>query len=80
MIKYEYNYQAYVAGDGNYGVDTVITFDYDDLHAKYPKAWEILDEIHDSARVEFLMAVLDEDKEALLELANEYDFKLSDVL
>ena len=80
MIKYEYNYQAYVAGDGNYGVDSVITFDYDYFHDQYPKAWEILDTIHDSSRVDFILAVLDQDEEELIRMAEDYEFKLADVL
>lgn len=80
MIKYEYAYQAYVAGDGNYGVDSVITFDYDYFHDEYPKAWAILDDIHDSSRVDFIVAVLDQDEEMLNELAQDYEFKLTDVL
>ena len=79
-MKYEYAYNAYVAGDGNYGVDTVITFDYDYFHDKYPHAWEILDNIHDSSRVDFILAVLDQDEETLNELAESYDFPLSHVL
>jgi len=80
MIKYEYAYQAYVSGDGNYGVDSVVTFDYDYFHDEYPKAWEILDSIHDSSRVDFIVAVLDQDEETLNELAQDYEFKMTDVL
>lgn len=80
MIKYEYSYQAYVADDGNYGVDTVVTFDYDLFHNEYPKAWEILDNISDYSRVEFIVAVLDQDEEELNRLAEDFDFRLSDVL
>ena len=80
MIKYECAYQAYVAEDGNYGVDTVVTFDFDMFYAEYPKAWEILDSIHDSSRVDFIVAVLDQDEEMLNELAESYDFDLSHVL
>jgi hypothetical protein len=80
MIKYEYGYQAYVSGDGNYGVDSVITFDYDYFHEEFPKVWAILDEIHDSSRFDFILAVLDQDEDTLTELAEENDFRLSDVL
>lgn len=79
-MKYEYGYQAYVAGDGNYGVDTVVTFDYDLFHAQYPKAWDILDNIHDSERTEFIIAVLDQDEEELARMASDYEFRLADVL
>lgn len=80
MIKYEYAYQAYVSGDGNYGVDSVVTFDYDYFHAEYPKAWAILDDIHDSSRVDFIVAVLDQDEEELTRLAEDYEFNLAHVL
>ena len=81
MIKYEYNgYKAYIAGDGNYGVESVITFDFDDLNANYPKVWEILDEIHDSERMDFIVAVLDQDETVLRELAESYEFRITDVL
>lgn len=80
MIRYEIGYKAYVAEDGNYGVDTVVTFDYDYFYAEYPKAWEILDEIHDSSRVDFIVAVLDQDEDMLVQFQEDYEFRLTDVL
>jgi hypothetical protein len=80
MLKYECAYQAYVADDGNYGVDTVVTFDYDLFHAEYPKAWEVLDSISDYSRVEVIIAILDQDEEELNRMAEEYEFNLADVL
>ena len=80
-MKYEYNTDcAYVAEDGNYGVGTVITFDYTLFHERYPKAWEILDFIGDYYRTEFILAVLDQDEETLTTMAEEHDFPLADVL
>lgn len=76
-MKYEYGYKAYVCGDGNYGVESVITFDYDYFHDKFPKAWELVDHIHELSRVDFIVAVLDEDEETLAEFANDYEFDLS---
>jgi hypothetical protein len=80
MIRYETGYKAYVAGDGNFGVESVITFDYEDLLDKFPKAWEIVDQISDYSRFEFILAVCDEDEVVLAEFAENYDFELSDVL
>ena len=80
MIRYETGYKAYVADDGNFGVADVITFDYEDLLDKYPKAWEIVDSLNDYARFEFILAVCDEDEVVLAEFAENYDFELSDVL
>ena len=80
MIKYEYKHNAYVADDGSYGVTSIVTFDYEDLHAEYPKVWEILDEIHDSERTDFILAVLDQDEEMLRDLSEAYGFDLNSVL
>lgn len=80
MIKYEYGYKAYVADDGNYGVESVVTFDFDIFLDQYPKAWEILDTVSDYSRFEFIVAVLDQDEEELTRMAEEYDFNLTDVL
>ena len=80
MIKYEYGFNAYVADDGNYGVDSIVTFDYDLFHAQYPKAWELIDQISDYARLEFIVAILDQDEETLREYAEENDFNLADIL
>lgn len=76
-MKYEFGYKAYVAEDGNYGVESIITFDYELFIDKYPKAWALLDDIHESSRVDFIVAVLDEDEEMLVEFTNDYEFDLS---
>jgi hypothetical protein len=76
-MKYEYGYKAYVAEDGNYGVESIITFDYELFVDKFPKAWAMLDDIHEYSRVDFIVAVLDEDEEMLTEFANDYEFDLS---
>ena len=80
-MKYEYlSNVAYVADDSNFGVCTVITFDYEELHRRYPKAWEIVDEMSDYYRTEFILAVLDQNEDELKEFAQEYEFDLADVL
>ncbi len=80
MIKYDCAYKAYVADDGNFGVDSVITFDFEDLLDKFPKAWEIVDQMSDSSRFDFILAVCDQDEVMLTEFAENYEFELSDVL
>jgi hypothetical protein len=79
-MKYEYGYKAYVADDGNFGVDSIATFDFDLFIDKYPKVWEIVDSLNDYARFEFIIAVLDQDEETLTTMAEEWDFPLRDVL
>ena len=79
-MKYDYDFKAYVADDGNYGVDSVITFDFELFIAQYPGVWEMIDNIHDSQRTEFLLAVLDQDEEALRELAEDYELPLEKLL
>ena len=80
-MKYEYLPNvAYVADDGNYGVCTVITFDYELFHARYPKAWELVDQMSDYYRTEFILAILDQNEDELKEFADEYEFDLADVL
>jgi hypothetical protein len=72
-LKHNTGYQAYVAGDGNYGVDSVITFDYDDFADFYPNVFDLLDNFSDSCRWEFIQAIFDEDEEALVQLCEEHD-------
>ena len=79
-MKYDYDFKAYVADDGNYGVDSVITFDFEVFNVEYPGVWEMLDSIHDSQRTEFLLAVLNQDEEALRELADDYELPLDKLL
>jgi hypothetical protein len=79
-MKYEYGYKAYVADDGNFGVASVVTFDYEDLFDKYPKVWDIIDNMNDNSRFEFIVAVLDQDEETLRVYAEEHEFNLKDVL
>lgn len=79
-MKYDYDFKAYVADDGNYGVDSVITFDFEYFIAEYPGVWEMLDNVHDSQRTEFLLAVLNQDEEALRELAEDYELPLDKLL
>lgn len=79
-MKYDYDFKAYVADDGNYGVDSVITFDYEEFSTEYPGVWEMLDSVHDNQRTEFLLAVLNQDEEALRELAEDYELPLDKLL
>ena len=79
-MKYEYAHQAYVADDGNYGVASVLTFDFELFIDRYPKAWEVLDNVSDYYRTEFMLAVLDQDEDTLKDFANDYEFDLADVL
>lgn len=75
-MKYNVDFVAYVAGDGSFGVDDVVTFDYQEFSERYPKAWAALDNVTDSWRVELILAVLNEDEEALRSLAEDYDLDL----
>jgi hypothetical protein len=80
MVRYDYNYKAYIAGDGNYGVDAVITFDYEEFENNYPGAWSALDSVHDSTRIELVMAILDQDEETIRELCEENELNPLDFL
>lgn len=79
-MKYEYGYKAYVADDGNFGVDSIATFDYELFIDRYPKVWDIVDRLNDYARFDFIIAVLDQDETELARIAEDYDFPLADVL
>jgi hypothetical protein len=79
-MKYEYGYKAYVADDGNFGVDSIATFDYELFIDRYPKVWDIVDRLNDYARFDFIIAVLDQDEAELARIAEDYDFPLADVL
>jgi hypothetical protein len=79
-MKYEYGYKAYVADDGNFGVESIVTFDFDEFINKYPKAWEIVDNLNDLSRFSFVVAVLDQDEEELASMAEDWEFSLADVL
>jgi hypothetical protein len=79
-MKYEYGYKAYVADDGNFGVDSIATFDYELFIDRYPKVWDIVDRLNDYARFDFIIAVLDQDESELARIAEDYDFPLADVL
>ena len=79
-MKYEYDFKAYVADDGNYGVESIIIFDYEEFISLYPGVWEMIDNVHDNQRTEFLLAVLNQDEEALRELAEDYELPLHKLL
>lgn len=79
-IDYKFDHLAYVADDGNYGVDSVMTFDFDEFSSQYPEAWDVLEEVYERERTELLLAVFDQDIEALKRFAEEYEFDLSKVV
>ena len=79
-MKYTYDYVAYVADDGNYGVESVLTFDFEDFANKYNGVWEMLDEVSDRDRAEFVLAIIDQDEEALRGFAEEYELPLDKLL
>lgn len=75
-IKYTHQFVAFVGGDGSYGVEELVTFDYAEFAERYPKAWAALEDVTDNWRVEFILAVLSEDENALRSLAEDYDLDL----
>lgn len=72
-MKYELDWKAFVSADGSYGVDNILTFDYDEFFANYPHAWDALDSVSDSSRIELIVATLDEDEELIYQLCAESD-------
>lgn len=79
-MNYDYDFKAYVSSDGNYGVDSIITFDYTEFESRFPKAWGLLDEVHDSTRIELLVATLDRDEETIIALCEENELDPADFL
>lgn len=73
LIPYTIGYVAYVSGDGNYGVDSTVTFDYDAFEERYPEVFQMLDSLSDSMRFDFIVAILDQDGEVLNEFADELE-------
>lgn len=82
VMKYEYDYKCYVADDGNYGVDYVLVFDHDEFYKRYPHAWDIIDDVYERSRGEFLLAVMNEDEDALQELSDSdgYEWNVNKLL
>ena len=80
FVKYQSGYQAYVAGDGNYGVESVVTFDYDEFCEAYPTVFNKLDEMNDSTRCEFIQAILEENEEWLQEICDDYGWTIQEAL
>jgi hypothetical protein len=74
LIPYTFGYLAYVSGDGNYGVDSTVFFDYDTFEARYPE------DLSDSSRFDLIVAVLDQDEELLRDFAEEYELPLKALL
>ena len=79
-MKYEVDFRAYVADDGNYGVDTVLTFDFAEFEQKFPKVWDRLEEIYETQRTEFLIAVMDGDEETVQAICEDSEINPADIL
>ena len=63
--------KAYVSADGSYSAcEDSITFDTDALT---PHQWAILDELPDSMKIEYAIAILDGDDEFVAEIESEYE-------
>ena len=69
-MSYNYNSQkAYVSADGSYSAcEDTLTFDTDALSEKQ---WQVVDELPDSMKFEYVLAVLDGDDEYVAELESE---------
>ncbi len=63
--------KAYIAGDGSYSAcEDSITFDTDALTTKQ---WDIVDDLPDSMKMEYAIAILDGDDEYVAEVESEYE-------
>jgi hypothetical protein len=81
MIKYqELGYKSFVADDGSYGIDTIVVFDPDDLYDQFPGVWDIIEQIGDNYKYDFVIAFLEQNMEVLEEAAAEHDFDISLVI
>jgi hypothetical protein len=69
-MNYEYHSRkAYVSADGSFSAcEDTLTFDTDALTEKQ---WEIVDQLPDSMKMEYALAVLDGDDEYVAELEEE---------
>lgn len=61
--------QAWACEDGSYGSEGLLIYNPEDL-TKDQLA--LLSDLHDSTRVEYIMACLDEDEERIQEIENDY--------
>jgi hypothetical protein len=69
-MTYEYHSQkAYISADGSYSAcEDTLTFDTDALTEKQ---WQVVDQLPDSMRMEYALAVLDGDDDYVAELEEE---------
>jgi hypothetical protein len=69
-MTYEYHSQkAYVSADGSFSAcEDTLTFDTDALTEKQ---WQVVDQLPDSMKMEYALAVLDGDDEYVAELEEE---------
>lgn len=63
--------KAYISADGSYSAcEDSITFDTDALNEKQ---WQIVDDLPDSMKMEYAIAILDGDDEFVAEIESEYE-------
>jgi hypothetical protein len=63
--------KAYISADGSYSAnEDTITFDTDALTEKQ---WQIVDELPDSMKMEYALAILDGDDDFVAEVESEYE-------
>jgi hypothetical protein len=78
MIRYqELGYKSYVTGHGHSGVESVVVFDPDELYEQYPQVWDIIENMADYFKYDFVVAFLEQDMEVLEEAAAEHGFDIS---
>ena len=72
MNDYTYHSQkAYISDDGSYSAcSSTLTFDTDALTEKQ---WQIVDELPDSMKFEYALAILDGDDDFVEEIESEYE-------
>lgn len=63
--------KAYIAGDGSYSAnEDTITFDTDALT---DFQWRMIDDLPDSMKMEYAIAIFDGDDELVAEIESEYE-------
>lgn len=60
---------AYIAGDGSFGIADVVTFSPDSLT---DEEWEIVEELSDSEKIIFALAVLNGEDDVVQEYLDEH--------
>jgi len=60
---------AYVSSDGNWGGDYPIIFEPDDLTTEQ---WQMLSDMTDSDRYEYVLAIIENDEQAIEEIESQY--------